>query len=354
MSARRAAPLALALACLALAPAAPAAYDPLGSGEARLLLDKGFRASLAEHGVKLRASESARLRGAAAIFPVAGGKLDPTIGKGAIELAGRLTFSTARKRLGLDQIMVRTEPAPLLAKLGGGQLKIGSRARIGFRRVGFGARFSAREVRLTAKAATRLNKRLRLGEAFAAGQRIGDLLLAAQPATATVLSRGRATLLLAPEILAKLDRLFVSANPIHPAERVGASFTFPIIPEGTIAPQGGAGVLRAGGDIELLQLSGGQIFWHEFWLDFAARLDSAEVEIQPSPPYPGKLGRVGLFEIGAAAFEADPRARAVSVSAPLALQAAAAAAMNQAFAAGEEVFRAGEPLGTVSFTARTQ
>jgi hypothetical protein len=339
-----------------LAPASTqAAYDPIGSGTAKLTLDKGFRAFLKEHGVKLTATKPAKLTAKAASFPAPSGEIDPTLGKGTIELEGELKFSTAKKRLTLKQIMVKTKRTPLLAKLGGGQLKIASGAQIATKRVGFGTHFQARQMKLSAKAATRLNKRLKLKDAFKEGQLIGNLLTKTEPATATVLNKGLATIVFDPQILAKLDALFVSLNPIFPAEHVGPTFTFPIILEGQVAPSGTAGTLRTGGDVELLQLGGGQVFWHEFWLDLGARVDSAEVNVQPAPPYPGKLGRVGVFDLGATPASADPGARTVTLAnAPLALQAQSAATLNQAFAAGKEAFRAGEALGTISFTAQTQ
>lgn len=63
-------------------------------------------------------------------------------------------------------------------------------------------------------------------------------------------------------------------------------------------------------------------------------------------------GRIALLELGAAAVSSDPGARTITVSgAPLTLQAQTAATFDEAFAQGKEVFRAGEPLGTLSFVA---
>jgi hypothetical protein len=83
-----------------------------------------------------------------------------------------------------------------------------------------------------------------------------------------------------------------------------------------------------------------------------ARSDSAEVDLEPTPALPGKLGRLGIFDLGPTAVASDPAARTISVSgAPLALNAAAAAHLNQAFGEGKDVFAAGEALGTLSFAA---
>ena len=180
------------------------------------------------------------------------------------------------------------------------------------------------------------------------------------PSALAVIPSGRATINLTAEIVAKFDSLFVSINPISPAERSGLAFTFPALAGGTISPDGSAGTFRTGGDIELLQLGGGQIFWHEFWFELAPGIGTAESETKPSPPYAGKQGRIPIvaFAHGGAAVSADPNAHTVTVAnAPLPLPAATAQTLNEIFAKplGQgDVFVPGEPLGTLSFVAQTQ
>jgi hypothetical protein len=177
------------------------------------------------------------------------------------------------------------------------------------------------------------------------------------PATVAVLPQGRAYVTPTPEIRAKLDSLFVSINPIAPAELApGPLFSLPIGPEGQIAPDGSSGTLHTTGALEFLQLGAGQVFWGEQWFDLAAKGDSAEVDLQPSPPFGGKQGRVGVLALGAGAVSSDPKARTVAVNGlPLALTESAAAAFNEAFAQGKPpIFAAGEALGSVSFTAQGQ
>ncbi len=155
-----------------------------------------------------------------------------------------------------------------------------------------------------------------------------------------------------PAFVQKLDQRFVSLNPIFPAEHVGSSFSFPIVAGGSLAPDGAEGTLRTGGAVELLQLGGGQVFWKELWLDLGSRSDSAEVDLEPTPAFPGKLGRLGVFDLGVASVASEPKARTISVAgAPLSLNAQAAAQLNQAFGAGQPLFSAGEAVGSVSFVA---
>ncbi len=349
---------ALAIAaCLLLAPAAHATYDPLGSGTTRLVLDKRFSSFLKEDGIKLTAQEGAKRKGKAYSLPVSGGNLDPTLGKGEIDNAGTLVFQGARRKVPLRAITVKTKHSPLAAKVGGSQLKLATSAKLSARRAGFGTSFSAKALRLSAKVATRLNKKLRPKTPFSEGQPLGKLVANAQPKLATILESGRATLVFDPAFVAKLDGLFVSLNPISPAERLGrGNFTFPILAGGALAPDGSEGTLRTGGDVEMLQLGSGQVFWHEFWLDLGARSDTAEVDVEPTPAFPGKLGRVGVLDLGAAAFAADPAARTIAVAgAPLSLQAGAAASLNEAFAQGKPpAFAAGETVGSLTFTAQAQ
>lgn len=355
---RRQATAAIALTALALlviAPAAQAAYDPLGSGTTKLTLDQRFVSFLKADGIELSASAGAKRKGAAITLPVSGGNMDPAIGQGEIDQEGTLVFQNQRKRVPWRDLVVKTKHSPLTAKVGGSQLKLATSSKLSSKREGFGTSFSAKALKLTAKVATRLNKKLRPKIPFAAGQPFGALTSNAQPRLVTILEQGKATLVFDPAFLAKMNGLFVSVNPIFPAEHVGPTFSFPIVPGGQLAPDGSEGTLRTGGSVEFLQLHAGQVFWHEFWLDLGARSDSAEVDIEPTPAFPGKLGRVGVLTLGAAAVSSDPNARTISISgAPMTLQASAAANLNQAFAPGKEPFKAGEAVGALSFSAQGQ
>ncbi|HWI96502.1 MAG TPA: hypothetical protein VNS60_10600 [Solirubrobacterales bacterium] len=351
---------AAALLCVALltafAASARASYDPVGSGATKLTLDKGFVAFLKRAGVRLTASQGAKREGGIYLLPVVGGQIDPVEGRGEANAEGVLSFTSQGRRVPLRGIRIEASRQPLVAKAGGSQLKLATAKRTTARRAGFGTKLTSVELRLTAKLITRLNKKLRPKAPFGANQLLGTLVTNAQPRLATIEEKGTATITLDPGFLAKLDSLFVSLNPIAPAQRFGAQATFPIAVGGAIAPDGSEGTLRTGGALEFLQLGSGQVFWSEPWLDLAARSDTAEVDIEPTPAFPGKIGRAGVLDLGAAAFTPDPRARTISVSgAPLVLSAAAAQSFNEAFAQGEPpAFSAGEAVGSVSFTAQGQ
>ncbi len=339
-----------------LAPPAKATYDPIGSGTTKLTIDKSFSSFLKKNGISLTAKAGAKRKGSSITLPVTSGNVDPTTGMGEIGNEGTIAFQGAKGKVPLRDVTVKAKRDTLIAKVGGSQLKVASSDKRSAARSGFGTKYTAKALKLTAKVATRLNKKLRPKTPFAQGQVIGTLTTNAQPQLVTILERNRASIALDPAFAAKMDSLFVSINPIFPAEHpVGPTFTFPIVPGGAISPAGTEGTLRTGGSLEFLQLGAGQVFQHELWLDLATRIDSAEVDIQPTPAFPGKLGRIGAYDLGAYAAASDPKARTISVSgAPLTLTAATAQSFNEAFAAGAPAFSAGEALGALSFTAQGQ
>jgi hypothetical protein len=332
---------------------ANAAYDPIGGGTTKLTLDKGFLSFLKREGVTLKAETPAKLKGNSIVLPVSGGKEDPTQGKGEVTHEGQIVFAKGNRKVPLRDIELKAKKTPLFAKVGGSQLKLTTAKTITSSREGFGQGFRATGLELTAKVATRLNKKLRTGKAFTEGLAIGAISSKTQPQRVAILDQGQATITPDPVILAKFKSLFVSLNPISPAElSPGPVLKFPIALGSQIAPDASEGTLRLGGAIELLQLGAGQVFHKEYWLDLGAKSASAEVDVEPTPAFPGKLGRVGVFDIGQGSVSSDPKSRAISVAgAPLTLTAATAQTFNEAFAGGKAVFGAGEAFGVVGFGA---
>jgi len=343
----------LALLLLLLAPGTVrASFDPVAGGVTRLVLDQRFAAFLRQAGVRISPEAGATKRGRALVFPVSGGRIDPVVGAGEIEQDGALALRGPRGRVLVRKLVVKTAHAPLVAKVGGSQLKLVTSAAIHSGRKGFGAAFNAKRLLLTEKVATRLNKKLRPRQPFAGGQLVGTLGSEAQPLLSAILPTGRATLLFDSAFMAKLDRRFISLNPIFPAEHIGPQFTFPIIAGGALAPGGSTGMLRTGGEVEFFRLGSGQVFWHEPWFDLGTSTTLAEVDAEPAPALPGKLGQVPILDQAAGVVSSDPGARSIGVGdIRLALNEATASLFNQAFAEGAGEYHAGETLGTLSFTA---
>jgi hypothetical protein len=349
-------PCWVALAVGLFGSSAHASYNPVAGGVTRIAIDGGFLKLLKANHVKLEAKGGARMQGAVITLPVSGGEFDPLASKGTIETEGTLVFRSPRRSVLVRFVTLKAKRTPLLAKVGGSQLKFAMAKTVSFTRNGFGEKVRITGLVLTQKVATRLNKKLGLGHALVEGQELGRVTATAEPATVRLLPEGTVQATPDPAFMAKLGSLFVSLNPIFPAESQGGVFTFPIGGGSAISPAASLGVLRAGGALEFLQLSGGQVFWRDPVLDTAANVLSADLETQPSPPYGGKLGRVGVLDIERPSpAVADPGPRTISLTgASLRLSAASASAFNEAFAGGKAVFAPGEKFADLAFAARAR
>jgi hypothetical protein len=352
---------ALALLLLAKGSAtAQAAYDPIASGTTTLKLAAGFARTLKAHGITVSGSGGVGVKGATITFPVGGGKLEPVEAKGIVEHPGSLLFKAGGHTLPLRSLQLKStrRTAPYAAKLGGGQLKLATTKALGDERVGFGTRFRAPNLLLTANAATRLDKKLGLPGAFAAGQPLGTAATTAEPSTVAIKASGRAEVSIDPAFAAKLGSLFVAVNPIAPAEHPGA-FTFPI-GGGTLALSAGVAAtgLKTNGAIELIQVGGGQIFARELEFDLSGSVVAGESQLVLAASGPGPNQGGPIFGLAAGAFTTEPTARTLALSAaPLTLEASTAQAMNEAFCAPihrPNAFAAGEAFGTVSFVAQAE
>jgi hypothetical protein len=358
---RRGAALCLPAVAALLLPAAPAraGYDPIDAGATRITFSPAFAAMLKANGVKLSASAPARLTGRTVSFPVSGGRLDPSIARGTIEHEGALVFRAGGHVLPMKALQLKTAQvhSPISAKLGGGKLKLAASARLTTARSGFGLGAKVAEIKLSGKVATRLDKKLGLRGIFAAGQLLGASSTDAQPETVAIEAKGRAELQLAPEFSAKLASLYVAVNPVFPAEHLGGPFTLPVL-GGQMGPGADGGTLELAGSLEAIQQGGGQAFLRDPILDFGGHLAGVDFDLEPSPPNPGNLGRVSIADLSAALVTPEPKAGTIAVSdGALSLQVGTAQALNEAFAEPQgktDVFKAGETLGTLSFTAHAQ
>lgn len=355
--------LALALCLLVLAALAPATalatYDDVGSGSTRLVLDKGFVSLMQRNGVKLSVRAPATLKKGVVTFPAVRGKFDPTTGQATVDHDGTLILKARRGFVSLKALQVKTtrKSAPLAAKVAGGQLKLGV-GRGSFVRSGFGMKYLVRGLRLAPKVAARLDKRLHLTLPPGSKTVLGSVSTKIEPEAVSVIGQGKVSLDLDPGFLAKLDQLHVAVNPVFPAEHPGP-FTFPIF-AGRLASDLGQGAIETRGGLELLQLGGGKVTWDEPRLDFGISGFVPEADIEPAPPYAGKVGPVAIapISVNPAAVAADPRRRTVSLAeGSLVLGVETAATLNEVFAkpqGKDGIFSSGEPLGRITFSAQGQ
>jgi hypothetical protein len=350
---------ALAISLLIAAQTAQARYDPIASGTTRLTFARPFLSLLKANGVRLKGTGGTTFKAGVATFQVSGGKLEPVAVIGSVEHEGALVFQAAGHSLPLKSLTLKTTQAhsPLTAKFGGGQLRIAASATLSSKRSGFGVASKVIQIKLSAKAAERLDKKLGLRGVFEEGQLLGSSVTDAQPETVTVKEGGRAELTLAPEFAAKLSALFVAVNPIFPAEHLIAPFTLRVT-DGQIAPDASSGILETAGALELIQQDGGQAFFRELAPELGLASTRSEYQFIPSPTSPGPVATGPLLGFGAGTVISEPKTRTISLSgAPLPLTDASAQGLNETFAKPQgktDVFSAGEALGILSFTVAAE
>jgi hypothetical protein len=339
-----------------LSGSAEGAYDPVARGATEIDFASSFLRALRGADVKLEVRDGERHAGRVTLQAM-GGEVDPRAGKGTIENRGTIIFAAGGRKVILRSVVFKAKRVPMYAKVGGGKLKLATAGGLAWRRAGFGAAFTARGLRLSSKLATRLDKKLRLGHALFPGQLLGTVRVEAQPATVHLRQEGRLYLALAPAFAAKLNALFVSLNPVAPAELAGGpTLSFPVGAESALAPDAATGVVKLGGQVELLQLGSAQMFWREIWLEPASAALFAETDVEPVPPNPGALPQGPLLSVSAdGTVSSDPKARTISIAGRSAvLTSSAAKLLNDAFADGASSFSAGEPVGAVSLAGRAE
>jgi hypothetical protein len=371
---------AIAAIFLVSAPAASAASDPLAGGATTIELGQGFLKKAGKRGVKVLGISPASVGGRTVVLPVARGVLDPLNGQGTVVYAGEISFKHGKRSARVGGLVLDTATASLNGVVAGQPVKFASVEGLTFARNGFGVNLGIARLALTGSTAKLLNAKLgfsgkkgkgkkqpyaasaskkkgkaRRKKPFQGQQTLGTASSITQPLTVTILPSGKAKLAPDIETATKLFLAGATSEPIPPAElELGPPLAVNLpIAGGILAPNGSAGVLQTlGGE----KLSKGPVttITNNLWLDLGLKVTTAEVEVTGFPEAPGKLGRVpnALLDLSAATVGSDPAARTVSVAnAILRMSAEGATALNTLY--GTE-FKAGDPLGSISFTAQAQ
>jgi len=370
---------AVATVFLVSAPAASAASDPLAGGATTIELGQGFLKKAGKRGVKVLGVSPASVGGRTVVLPVAQGALDPLNGQGTVVHAGEISFKHGKRSARVGGLVLDTATASLNGLVAGLPVKFASVEGLSFSRNGFGVNLAIAKLALTGSAAKLLNAKLGFSgkkakgkKTYAAGaskkkgkavpkkpfegkQVLGAASSATQPLAVTILPSGKAKLAPDLETVTKLFLAGATGEPIPPAELEPGpppAVNLPIA-GGILAPNGSAGVLQTlGGE----KLSKGPVttITSNLWVDLGLKVTTAEVEVTGFPEAPGKLGRVpnALLDLSAATVGSDPAARTVSVAnAVLRMSAEGAATLNALYGTD---FKAGDPLGSISFTAQAQ
>jgi hypothetical protein len=363
---------------LVLAPAAPAASDPIASGTTTLTLNKGLVKKLKKNGVKILKVSPATLKNRTSTLPVTGGSLDPTTGAGTINHSGGIKFKRGQKTAALTNLVVDTTTSALTGKVANKSMKIASVSGVTLTRNGFGANVAIAKMKLTSKAAKRLNSKLApskkksnkssasasakkpVTNLFKGGQVLGSSASTEQPKTVTILPTNNATLDGNVATLGKFATKgvnpFTGITAIAPAVKpTPTSFNFPIS-GGALAPDLSSGTLNTSGGVQITKPAGATMQLTNIGVDFATKVALTNLTILPSPPGPGDVGRASIADLvmSGAAVVIDPTTRTFTITGAVAnIQAVAAATLNATFPGGTD-FAPGDPFGTFSIVAQAQ
>lgn len=378
--------LALALfALLAFAPIASASSDPVGSGSTKMVVTKGFKKKLSKKKVKLQKWGSGKLKGRQITLRVTGGAYDPLTGQGRVsnKPSDGFKLKYGKRTVPISDIEVNTVQKLVRAKVANAKMKFANLGKqFPSTRDGFGTAYAWGKVKLTGKAAKRINSKLGLKNAFKGGNVISNVSGTAQPSEATLVPTGNANLALSASALEKLAKvaLPVELSIVPPTSIVAPgpppTVAFPI-GGGALAPDASKGTLQTTGGLKLTQnlepatkVPGDvtTVTLANIWVDMGTLQATVEVSIENpvnAKANLGNLGRASIADINlaGATIVSDPVNRTISVqNASAFLQAVTAETLNSVFITPieealkvpQEKFAPGDPLGTFSFVATTQ
>lgn len=327
--------LAAALfALLAFAPFASAAPDPVASGSATVTLNKGFTKYLKTFGIKVQKISPAKLKGQKVTFPVTGGEMDPTTGKGTVNLGGGIQFKAGKKKAKVKALVINTTKKGLFANVAGKKMKLATVGGYSFARAGFGVSLKIKKLKLTKSAAKQLNKKTGYAKGkpkpFLANKLMGSATASEEPATVTLVPANNVEFNADNELLKKLNDVEAKVATIAPTTEQGTGkFQMPIT-GGSIAPNAAAGVVQTGGGLLLSQklptspstAIETEITLGNFYVDLTAHTISVEVVAKSNAESEGKkpldLGNLGRSSIAdltltGATVSADATTRTVTV-----------------------------------------
>lgn len=299
--------LAAALfALLAFAPYASAAADPVASGSATITLNSGFMKTLKKKGVKLTAIKPAKLKGKKLTLPVNGGEMDPTNCAGTLNLGGGVKFKHGKKTAPVKGFVLDTTKKALFGKVAGKKVKFASVGGVTCARSGFGAALTVKKLKLTKAAAKKLNKKLgfKNKKPFKGNQLMGSATAEEQPSTVTLLPVNNVTYDANKDLVKKLKDVETEVEGLAPTQVKGFSYEFPIS-GGSISPTATAGVVQTSGGVKLFQkLPTGpssaletEITLGNFYLDLSAHTVTVEVVAKSNASESLNLGNLGRSSI---------------------------------------------------------
>jgi hypothetical protein len=342
---RRAGITAFAAIVAAAVPAAGAeARVALEGGSTTLKLAHATAAALSANGITVTPLQPAGPRGRRIAFPITGGTIDAATGAGRVNHSGGLALRAGGTRVALRSFRVRVgaRRSVLTARAGEARIPVLSLSLDDARvtRPGLGTTVRNVNASLTGRAARALNAAFST-RLFARGLPIGKVAVRAVPAEVE-LRRGATTLALDPAAGQALASLGISAAPIDPASAPNDGLRFPIT-GGKLDAETFAGRVRHSGGIRLTRDA------------TVVDLERFTIRVDDDPDLTALVGgsRVSILSLDLTQLDAQVDGRRMTLAgARASLTAAAASALNQAFAT--DAFTEGLLLGTATVSARAR
>jgi endonuclease/exonuclease/phosphatase family metal-dependent hydrolase len=173
---------ALAL-LLIFASVASAAIESVSGGATDLNLTKGFKKKLHRSHVKVLATGSGKVSKGTVELAVRGGAIDTAAGQGTIEHSGGFKLKHGKRTASITAVTLELGGGVVFAKVANSKMKLGSLSPVSFARNGASVTVSSAGVKLTAKAAKRLNKKLGLKNALKGTMSDSQSAIQVKPAT---------------------------------------------------------------------------------------------------------------------------------------------------------------------------
>ncbi len=358
--------LPLALALLALLPAAATAYPSKGGGivgnsTITISLDPKLRQALDEAGVKVLPLRPAGLKGKALRFPLKEeGTFEPRFGTGYAFLKGGIRLRAGSRSVAVRRLVLNTAKKRLTAVVSGHTITLAATDDVKAHRTDLGIVVKVETLRLTTKGAQLVGGELGRRDLFKPHRLLGRAVVAGEFFTVPV-SGGTIDFSFDEGFRHKLEALGVSISTTGTVTPLGSAplaYQFPEV-KGEInrtLAHGGIGIGNDG--LTFVQPASPQpriVTWTRIGLNFENGFGGEGSDVATAswglPDGQRSGGPIGQIEFGESpafdsktgTFSAGPVAATLS---PYAVQP-----LNDAFAEGKSYFAAGEPLGSFSFVA---
>lgn len=343
----------LVLAAFALVPVTAAQGMPLENAGVQLQLNPALAKKLKKEDVRLVALKPASAKGRTLTLPGTEGSLEPRFGSGYLYLGGGFKWRAGKKTATVRRLILNIEKRVLTGVVNGTSLELAMLAPQQLTLSGFDFVDAVKSMKLTGRAAKILNRRLGLKGVFIAGRSLG---------AATATGRFGELQTTGGQITLTIDNAFREKLQSIEADIRAPALTAPI--EMGRITSGLSGFVTAGEP-------GVVLFQHETsehgepfdraigFLNTQISFEShtvygaANVNFEPPRlPYSGPIATIPGTPI-----QYNAETGEASSSFPMALAASMANLLNETMGAAREkpsLFSAGEPLGTISFTAGTR